>query len=193
MTAESCCKKESNFLENGEKNNQGERTDLIKIRDEIQEGLTQRELLLKYEVTSSQLKVVDRYYTYLEPKRKSKPNIYWIHGSTGSGKTKYVYDNFKDIYEKDSTKWWDQYDQNETILIDNFRPCQFKFDALLRILDRYPKRLEIKGGFRQLNSKNIIMTTPKDPKTTFGHKYEEDIDQLLRRIDHIIDMDQSQK
>jgi hypothetical protein len=41
--------------------------------------------------------------------------------------------------------------------------------------------------------KNIIMTTPKDPKTTFGHKCEEDIDQLLRRIDHIIDMDQSQK
>jgi predicted alpha/beta-fold hydrolase len=112
MTAESCCKKESNFLENGEKNNQGERTDLIEIRDETQDGLTQRELLLKYEVTSSQLKVVDRYYRYLEPKRKSKPNIYWIHGSTGSGKTKYVYDNFNDIYEKGSTKWWDQYNQN---------------------------------------------------------------------------------
>jgi hypothetical protein len=191
------CKKDGNFEEKGDQRHQGTRTDLLQIRDLIKSGVSKRELLESYELSSSQLRVMDTYFTYLEGQRKVKPNVIRIHGPTGTGKTKYAFDNFKDIYVKEcENKWWDGYDSHETILLDDLRCKSFKFAELLRLLDRYPKRLEIKGGFRQLNSKNIIITCPWSPKELFKERdiiHPEDIKQLLRRIDEIIDMNQSEE
>lgn len=90
---------------------QGERTDLHKLRIEIENGLSQRELLQTYEVSSSQLKVVDRHYTYLEPNKREKPKVYWYYGYTGSGKSLKA-SQFNDISWKDDTKWWCGYDKH---------------------------------------------------------------------------------
>jgi hypothetical protein len=38
------------------------------------------------------------------------------------------------IYDKDNTKWWDGYDDQETILFDDFRPSYMKFYNLLKIM-----------------------------------------------------------
>ena len=161
----------------------------MKLRSLIEAGATQRELLSEYDVTSGQLKVVDCYYTYLEPNKRVKPNVTWIYGSTGTGKTRYADQTYKDIFWKDSTKWWDGYEKHETIVLDDFRPKNMEFDELLRVLDRYPKRLEIKGGFRWLNSPNIIITSNKSSEQLYHYKTDEDINQLLRRIDIQINMD----
>jgi hypothetical protein len=72
-----------------------------------------------------------RYYTYLEPQKREKPKVYWIYGPTGAGKSKWVSENFKDIYWKDDTKWWDAYDAHETIVIDDFRASHMKFQLSL--------------------------------------------------------------
>jgi hypothetical protein len=93
-------------------------------------------------------------------------------------------------------KWWVGYDGHETILIDDICTKSFKFPELLRILDRYPKRLEIKGGFRQLNSKNIIITCPWSPEELFkvrNQYHPEDIKQLTWRIDKILFLPQSRE
>ena len=63
------CKKENDCYEFGEKRVRGERTDLLKLRDEIKNCLSQRELLNTYEVNASQLRVIDRNYSYLEPEK----------------------------------------------------------------------------------------------------------------------------
>jgi hypothetical protein len=184
------CKKKGLFEESGNRRHQGQRTDLILIREQIKAGVNKRELLETYELSASQLRVIDNYYTYLKEERNEKPNVLWIHGPTGSGKTKYAFDNFKDMYVKEPEhKWWDGYDGHKTILIDDLRCKFFKFAELLRILDRYPKRLEIKGGFRQLSSQNIIITCPCSPQDLFKVRntyHPEDINQLTRRIDQII-------
>jgi hypothetical protein len=52
------------------------------------------------------------------------------------------------------------------------------------LLDRYPYRCEIKGGYRKIKSKNIIITTNIKPEDLYALPGE-DIKQLLRRIDHI--------
>jgi hypothetical protein len=49
-------------------------------------------------------------------------------------------------------------------------------------------RKRIKGGFRQLKSKNIVITAPEHAKDMFFFREYEDINQLIRRIDHIIDL-----
>ena len=59
------------------------------------------------------------------------------------------------------------------------------FSELLRILDRYPHRVEVKGGSVQFNSSLIIITSPKSPQETWDGRSAEDIAQLTRRITEI--------
>jgi hypothetical protein len=89
---------------------------------------------------------------------------------------------------KDHTKWWDKYDNHNSVLIDDFRESRMKFTNLLNLLDRYEYRCEIKGGFRQLRSKNIIITSDRHPEDIY-RKTNENINQLLRRIDVIYNLD----
>lgn len=60
-----------------------------------------------------------------------------------------------------------------------------KINELLKLIDRYPHRLELKGGFRQMLSKKIYITSIMHPKDIYNLS-EEHVKQLLRRIDKII-------
>lgn len=123
--------------------------------------------------------------------RTRKPNVVWSYGPTGTGKTKSFYDfvehrggiNNNNIYIKDSTKWWDGYKGQPYILIDDFRGA-IPFNMLLRILDRYPMNVEVKGGYRQLANADIFITSAHSPLATYqSDRVKEDIQQLIRRID----------
>lgn len=78
--------------------------------------------------------------------------------------------------------WWPGYDGQDGAIIDDLRPEDWKLQALLRLLDRYPLRVPFKGGFRQFTSKFIWITCPRPPQECFLEAGE-DIEQLLRRID----------
>lgn len=82
-------------------------------------------------------------------------------------------------------KWWNGYDGEEEVIFDEFRGDSCKFSELLRILDRYPYTVEVKGGFRQLLAKKIVITSCYAPETVYK-KNEEDIKQLMRRIDKVV-------
>jgi hypothetical protein len=99
------CKKDGNFLEAGSRRIQGERTDLLTIKTQIKERVSLSEIFDSYDIrNSSQIKVTDNYATYFQPKNGEKPTVYWIYGETGVEKTKWVAEQFKDIYWKDKTK-----------------------------------------------------------------------------------------
>ena len=63
-----------------------------------------------------------------------------------------------------------------------------KFTKLLDLLDRYEYQIEVKGGFRQLTSKNIVIISNKHPKDIYNLP-DDYIIQLKRRIDHVINFD----
>ncbi len=65
--------------------------------------------------------------------------------------------------------------------MDDFRPEDMKFQRLLKLLDRYPYMVEVKGGYRQFLAKTVIITCPKHPEECYAEAGE-DIEQLLRRI-----------
>lgn len=135
--------------------------------------------------TMTRIRVLEKWATYLEPSRLEKPYVHWIWGASGTGKSRQAAE-YPDCYWKDDTKWWDGYDGHETIVLDDFRGSQMKFTYLLRLLDRYPMRVETKGGYRQLNSKNIVITSIVHPTQSYaGIQEEEPIRQLERRIDKI--------
>lgn len=136
----------------------------------------------------SSLRLLEKWATYLEPERTTKPYVHWIWGASGTGKSKLA-NTYPDKYWKDDTKWWDGYDGQKTVVLDDFRGSQMKFTYLLRLLDRYPMRLEVKGGYRQMTSINVIITSIIHPKncyfTNTDDEYGEPIQQLIRRIDLI--------
>ena len=80
--------------------------------------------------------------------------------------------------------WWDDYEQNETIVLDDIEYNTFAFRTLLRLLDRHTFSGETKGGKVYINSKRIIITADESPQKMFSHMSKRKLDQLMR-IDHI--------
>jgi hypothetical protein len=70
--------------------------------------------------------------------------------------------------------------------MDDFRGSQMKSSELLTLLDRYPKHAEVKGGYRWLGGKNIVITSNKHPNKSY-QLLDEAIKQLIRRIDYRIE------
>lgn len=84
----------------------------------------------------------------------------WLCGEAGSGKTKYVWDNFPDLYVKPINKWWNGYHGQENVLIDDWDPSKNMLIYYLKIwADRYPFPAEIKGSSMMARPKRIIVTS----------------------------------
>lgn len=181
----SYCKKELDYTEIGQKCEQGKRNDLIRLYNSVIEGKSYRDILLEESPNAQELRVIDKAFTYLEKPRNFKTEVLWITGKTGSGKSRYALENYPGSYVKDDTKWWDGYDRHETVIWDDFRGSNIKFSTFLRLLDRYEFRGEVKGGYRQITPKTIVITSIYRPEDCY-RKEPEDMNQLLRRIDKII-------
>lgn len=181
------CKKDGNFVEHGTLPQQGKRNDLSTLVQLTVDQSTVKEMIMNGHIKNNQqLRFAENLRKYLEPTRNTKPHVTWIFGDSGTGKTKSVFDSCEDEpYVAMSTiKWWDGYDQHKNVLIDDFRRDFCKYHELLTLLDRYPYRVEIKGGTRQLLAENMFITSCYSPWQIYETR--EDLYQLLRRIDTLI-------
>lgn len=135
---------------------------------------------------------IARWICQTSTPRDFKTEVFWIHGSTGTGKSRWVMNSVdrEDLYLKSgSTKWWDNYAGQKNVLWDDFRPCkEVPFEFILRLLDRFPMTVEMKGGSVNFAPERIFITTPKNPTDTFAHWEhlgEENLKQLTRRLTHV--------
>jgi len=85
----------------------------------------------------------------------------WIHGSTGTGKTHSVVTQHPDRYIKPLNKWWDGYQGEDVVHIDEISPEHTKWIApyLKKWADKWPFDAEVKGGAKQLRPKLIVVTS----------------------------------
>lgn len=178
------CMKENDYVEFGERKNnqQGKRTDLDTVKQMVLEKKPLKEIWL--EASSYQaVRMAEIGIKLFEDKRNWVPEVIWCHGSTGTGKTRWCYEQAPNAwFSGKNLKWWEGYDAHEDIIIDDFRPDFCTFHELLRILDRYPYTIEVKGASRQLLAKRIFITCPMTPELIYKNRTVEDIKQLSRRI-----------
>lgn len=135
------------------------------------------------------------YQLITQTRRNWKTEVFWFWGPTGTGKSRWAWETYPDAYGKAAgTKWWCGYTDQDTAIIDDFRPSkEMPFNFILNLFDRYPLLLETKGGQVQCLFKKIIVTCPYSPKDMLTHLDWIGVEQgtqLLRRIDHIVQFPQ---
>ena len=120
-----------------------------------------------------------RYRLMNSPPRNFKTKVIVITGPTGTGKSKWCMDNFPEAYWKPRSDWWDGYSGQDTVVLDEFYGW-LPFDLLLRLCDRYPLNLQIKGGTINFTAKNIIITSNKPPNQWYKSAY---LESFIRRVE----------
>lgn len=164
------CSKGDNVFETGTPSKQGNRTDLQSLVDTIQNG--ERDLAaIAIKHPTSFIRYHRGIRTYLDiafpvSPRNFKTEVYYYWGPPGSGKSRRANreateKNGDSIYYKPRGIWWDGYRQQECVVIDDFYGW-IKYDELLKICDRYPYKVQVKGGFEEFKAKYIWITSNCD-------------------------------
>jgi len=94
---------------------------------------------------------------------------FWIHGPLGSGKSlsaRLVGDlvGWRTYMKDPQSKWWDNYNDEEIVIIDDFDKYQVKQGGdLKRWMDIYPFQAETKGTQALIRPRVIIVTSNYSP------------------------------
>ena len=123
------------------------------------------------------------------------PNIVYITGGTGKGKTYSAYKMALKEFKKEEigkiTLKNDFFDiVNESAkcyVIEEFRPSQIKASDFLQLTDKYGYRCNIKGGFITLRPEKIIICSIIPPEQIYREEVNK---QFMRRITERIDLDE---
>jgi len=192
------CKKEES-RRNGpwqvgqETGGQGKRNDLQTIHELILAKKTNFEILEAVGAGASRFAKNINWLRFVTQESDSDRQlqgvkIYTIYGPTGVGKT-YAAVNVlaagKDYYKaecpshKDSKMWFDGYEGQKTLILDDFSGdfCAFRF--LLTLLDKYKLKVEIKGGHTWAVWTTVVITTNIHPSSWYSSV---DLAPLKRRL-----------
>jgi len=147
---------------------QGRRSDLTEISAKVQKGERMQG------IAESHPEAVIRYHKGIQALieisdkriRPSKVDVILHIGIPGTGKTFYAHNEFKEIpkYIKGSgtQHWWDGYEGEDIVVLDEFKGW-IQYTTWCGICDRYPMRLEYKGGTKNLIASKIYITTNYEP------------------------------
>lgn len=185
------CKKEGKFVEYGEPPRQGARKDLDLVINQVITGDLKVDQILAedpmffHQYGRTLEKAED--LVHKKAKRDFMPQCVWLYGPTGTGKTRQVAEEEKDLYwyPYENAGWWDSYKGQEAVIFDDFRG-QLPLNALLRLCDRYDYRVPRRNRPPvPMLAKRIYFTSCKSPEQIYDKEGTngDSIQQLLRRVE----------
>lgn len=168
------------FWENGECPTQGSRTDYAKAIADLQ-------TMEIHEVINDQphlLPMINALTRYRQQYRKSTHRdvrVVCLIGKTRTNKSRSAWEAYPDLYSKPTGQYWGTYDGQETVLLDDFSG-DIPITELLKILDRYPLDLPIKGSHTPAFYKNVIITSNLTPEQWYPYAHPDSMDALRARM-----------
>lgn len=161
---------------------QGARTDLAGACQLAREGKLKEVADDVYAKYFKGLRAVQALHTQPE-EREVSVCVYW--GPTGTGKSRRARAEFPQAFWKPPGRWWDGYEGEADVIIDDFNPASQTVHDVLRWLDRYPLRVEVKGSYAVAQWKRVCITSNLPP----AQWYPAWSQQIVRRCQHVERMD----
>jgi len=159
------CSKEGNFEEVGEMPLSNKR----KGAAEAERWKAAKQAALEGRIEDIDDDIYIRYYRTLKEIKKDhmvKPDDMgdvtgiWYYGEAGAGKSRKAREVFPNSYMKMCNKWWDGYQGEETVIIDDLDPNHKVLGHHLKIWsDRYAFLAETKGGAIMIRPQTIVVTS----------------------------------
>lgn len=172
-------------VEAGVCKNAGHRSDLEDAVVSLTQGANMRTMIDEHPAVS--LKYLGnmqriRSLAY-KPVRTVELDVRLYVGPTGTGKSRAAFEEFPQAWwlplmNKDL--WFDGYDDQPVVVLDDFAG-QLPLTQLLRLLDRYPLQVPVKGSFTWWCPNVIIVTTNFWPDEWYDYKGRHEHLLALRR------------
>lgn len=177
---------------------QGKRNDLVKAVSALQEGASVLDVCLASPALVRNVMHLERLQGMLRHKKaltldRSDLDVIWIYGPSGAGKSWLARDLAGDrpAYVLNKTAegqqlWFDHYDGEEVLIMDEIRADWCSYSQLLRILDRYPVFVAKKGSTDSLLCTSIYITCTHPPELMYGGNAQGQ--RRVDRMNHLADV-----
>lgn len=172
------------FEEFGEIPKQGDRTDWQRAVSDLSNGVDIVSVVTEQPQLLPAIRALQTFKNLTMKSTHRDVKVIFIVGNSGTGKTRWAWENYPDLYSKPEGHWWDGYTDQKTILLDDYYG-DIPYSQFLKVLDRYPLNLPIKGGFVAAAYDTIIITSNK----SFTQWYPEPNNAIKRRIHEIKNFD----
>lgn len=134
----------------------------------------------------------ERYMSQKFLKENRKVEVVVLFGDTGTGKTKYIYENHSAVdicrvtdYGKNGNVKFDAYHSQKVLVFEEFH-CDIKINNMLNYLDIYPLMLPARYNDRVACYEKVYITTNMNPDDFYLEATEATRDAFFRRVDKVI-------
>lgn len=158
------CSKQKVLYESGEIPNMGKRTDLEIMKELVLDGNSNKEIIRTNVKFTPFVKHMNLIREAHEEERNWETivKIYW--GKSGTGKSRKAFEEGCVAVEYHNG-FFLKYNGEDNVLFDDYEGYEFPRSLLLKLTDRYPMTINIKGGERNWKPKLIIFTSNTNPKS----------------------------
>lgn len=193
------------YKEIGKPTEQGKRTDLQMIKEALDDDQAMSTVIEENFDAAAKFSNGIKMYAAVKAQQRSMAErdvqVMVYYGKTGTGKTRRAVDECKKLIGGENPNvfildppteggklWWCGYEGQKGIIIDEWN-CKIPITTLLRMLDRYPYKCEIKGGHTYALWTHVWITTniPLTDWTDCGKPIQKAHARALdRRITHVV-------
>lgn len=187
--ARAYCVKDGSFWENGNisRVSRGTRTDLAAVQSDLDRGDNIRTIAENHFASFCRYgRAFREYRRCIQARRTWATQVIVLWGEPGTGKTRTAYWFDENLYSHPGGQWFDGYDGQRTVLFDDFTGSCFRLQYLLKLLDRYPMDVPVKGGFVGWVPRFIYITSNLSPEQWYPNAREVHVRALRRRFSRVV-------
>lgn len=165
-----CCKEEGRLSEPivfGKLAQPGRRNDLALVKRDLDAGHSMKRIAEDHFAAFVRYSSgFERYKRLKVSPTKPTADVCLIYGPTGTGKSHFLNEDYPKAYWKQNSIWWDDYNGEETVIVDEFYGW-LPYTEMLRICDKYPLLLQTKGGQVRAKFKRVFFTSNSLPRSWY--------------------------